>query len=159
MFLLGFCHWLAGTTIGILMRDSTYAFPIVEIFHLLSLAFFGGVVLLVDLRFLNLGFKTQPVSQVAQEFLPLTAGGVIAMSITGALLFAGGTLRYYHNPAFRLKMILFGIALFVHFGLQIGIARRGAKADVAAGWVRCGAIVSLLLWLSIGLSGRAIGYV
>jgi hypothetical protein len=157
--LLVFCHWLARTHAGIFMRDSTYAFAVVEIVHLLALAVFGGAILLVDLRFLNLAFRMQPVSQVAHELLPLTAGGVFAMFVSGLLLFLGGTVRYYHNPAFRLKIVLFVIALLFHFTVQIRTAREAPVQGNTPLWLKLSAAVSLLLWFTIGLAGRAIGYV
>lgn len=141
------------------MRDSTWDFAIVEVFHLLALAVFGGAVLLVNLRFMGLVFKTQSRSQVAREFLPLTGGGVIVMLITGFLMLANGPVRYYYNPAFRLKMVLFAFALVFHFSLQIGLARRSSGQEKDSVWLVLGAVVSLFLWLSIGLAGRAIGYV
>jgi hypothetical protein len=151
-------HWLARTHLGVFMRDSTYGFAVVEIGHLLSLAVFGGAVLMVDLRFLGFGFKSQSTSQVAQELLPLTVGGVIAMSISGVLLL-GGPVRYYHNPAFKLKMVLFFIALVFHFVLQFGIARRKNVSSTSSIGLRLGAVLSIVLWSAIGLAGRAIGYV
>jgi hypothetical protein len=159
MSLLKFCHWLGRTHLGLFMRNSTYAFAVVEIGHLLALAVFGGAILLVDLRFLGVAFKLQPVSQVARELLPLTAGGLLAMSITGFLLFMGGTMRYYHNPAFRLKMLLFVIALIFHFTLQVRVARQSNALEQSSRWLKVGSVASLLLWFTIGLAGRAIGYV
>jgi len=84
---------------------------------------------------------------------------VIAMSISGALLFMGGPVRYYHNPAFKLKMVLFFIALFFHFGLQFGIARRKEVDAISSLSLKLGAVFSVVLWSAIGLAGRAIGYV
>jgi hypothetical protein len=159
MSLLSLCHWLATSRIGILMRDSTWDFAIVEIGHLLALAIFGGAVLAVNLRFLGLGFDTQPASRVARELLPLTGAGVIVMVLSGLLLVANGPVRYYYNPAFRLKMILFVLALVFHFALQIVVARKACVPEKSSLWLRMGAAFSLLLWFSIGLAGRAIGYV
>ena len=156
MSTLSFFHWLANTTIGVAMRDSTWGFAIVEVVHLLALALFGGAVLLVDLRLLDKGFSTQPAARVARELLPITTAGVIAMLLSGALLLASGPMRYYYNPAFRIKMWLFLIAIVVHFSLHAVTARREAAVAL---WQRAGAVASLLLWLSIGLAGRAIGYV
>jgi hypothetical protein len=159
VFLLSICRWLAETHISIMMRDATYDFAIVEVGHLLALAVFGGAVLLVNLRFLDWGFKKQPASQVARELLPLTAGGVIVMLVSGLLLFLAGPVRYYHNPAFRLKVILFVIALFFHFILQVKTARQVSDRGRTSPWLKAGAVLSLLLWFMIGLAGRAIGYV
>ncbi|MGA3008981.1 MAG: DUF6644 family protein [Terracidiphilus sp.] len=159
MSLLKFCHWIGRTHLGIFMRDSTYAFAIVEICHLLALAVFGGAILLVNLRFLGVAFKLQPISLVARELLPLTGGGVVAMFISGFLLFMGGSMRYYHNPAFRLKMILFVVALVFHFFLQVRASRQSSELSLNSNLLKLGSVVSLLLWFSIGLAGRAIGYV
>ena len=38
-------------------------------------------------------------------------------------------MRYYHNPAFRLKMLLFVIALIFHFTLQVRVARRSIALE------------------------------
>ena len=141
------------------MRDSTWDFAIVEVGHLLAFAIFGGAILLVDLRFLNISFRTQPASRVARELLPLTVGGVVAMFISGFLLVANGPVRYYYNPAFRLKMVLFLFALFFHFSLQIRVARQIPSDEKNSIWLKVGAAISLVLWLSIGVAGRAIGYV
>ena len=156
MSTLALFHWLAKSTVGVAMRDSTWSFAIVEIVHLIALAIFGGAVLLVDLRLLGRIFKTQPVAQVARELLPISVGGVIVMLISGTLLVASGPMRYYYNPAFRIKMWLFLSALPVHFVLQVVSAR---KEGQEAAWQKFGAVASLLLWLSIGLAGRAIGFV
>jgi hypothetical protein len=159
MSFLAFFHWLARTQIGILMRDSTWGFASVEIGHLLAIAVFGGAILLVDLRMMGIGFKTQPISQVARELLPLTGGGVVALMISGSLLLASGPMRYYYNPAFRIKMWLFFIALIFHFILQIRAARQTCERVRPSLLQKAGAVLSLALWLSIGLAGRAIGYV
>jgi hypothetical protein len=159
MTFLAFCRWLANTSVGITMRDSTWDFAIVEVSHLLALAVFGGAVLLVDLRLLGLGFRTQPVSEVARELLPLTGGGVIVMFVSGILLLANGPVRYYFNPAFRIKMILFVLSLFLHFILQIVAARQDPEREKNSIWLKIGAALSLVLWLSVGVAGRAIGYV
>lgn len=151
-----FFHWLAKTTIGVAMRDSTWGFAIVEIVHLLALALFGGAVLLVDVRILGRGLKTQPVAQVARQFLPIAVGGVSVMLLSGVLLVASGPMRYFYNPAFRIKMWLFLAALVTHFLLQTVTARRESQVAL---WQKAGAVLSLLLWLSIGLAGRAIGFV
>jgi hypothetical protein len=158
MSLLHFFRWLAHTHIGVAMNTSTWGFAIVEVGHLIALAFFGGGVLLVDLRLMGVAFTSQPAPRVAREFLPITVAGIVAMLISGALLLASGPMRYYYNTPFRIKMWLFFIALFFHFTLQIRIARQNPELDRSTPWRRAAGGVSLLLWFSIGMAGRAIGY-
>lgn len=159
MIFLAFCRWLANTPLGVTMRDSTWDFAIVEVGHLLAMAVFGGAVLLMDLRCLGLGFRNQPAEQVARELLPLTGGGAMVMFISGILLVANGPVRYYYNPAFRIKMVLFVVAIFVHFFFQVAVARRPVQREREPAWLKLTAACSLFLWLSIGVAGRAIGYV
>jgi hypothetical protein len=158
MSLIPFLHWLGHTHIGIAMRDATWAFAIVEIVHLIALAFFGGAILFVDLRFLGIGFTSQTAPQVAREFLPITAGGVVVMIISGLLLLSSGPMRYYENTPFRIKMWLFFTALIVHFALQISVSRQVGRPTGRAFWHKTAAITSLVLWSGVGISGRAIGY-
>ncbi len=158
MSLLPFFHWLAVTHLGIAMRDSTWAFAIVEIIHLVVLAIFGGSVLFLDLRFMGLGFRSVSAPEMAREMLPITAGGAIAMFLTGFLLLISGPMRYYYNTPFRAKMVLFFSAVIFHFVLQASIARSRTQSDRATVVHRVSAVISLLLWSAVGLSGRAIGY-
>jgi hypothetical protein len=158
MSFLPLFHWLAQTHIGISMRDATWAFAIVEIVHLIALAIFGGAVLLLDLRLMGIGFTSQSASRVAREFLPITLGGIAVMFLTGTLLLASGPMRYYYNTPFRIKMWLFFFAVIVHFTLQIKVARRNRTQDRATLGQKAAGAISLLLWSSIGIAGRAIGY-
>jgi hypothetical protein len=158
---MSFIHlfsWLAHTHIALAMRDSTWAFAIVEIVHLIGLTVFGGAVLFVDLRLMGFSFGEQPVSQVARELLPVTLVGVIVMFVTGVLLLASGPMRYFYNTPFRIKMWLFFIALIFHFVLQIRVSRKKPEWNRYASALRVAGATSLLLWLSIGMAGRAIGY-
>ena len=55
--LWAFAKWMEATSLGMAIRNSQYAFPIVEFFHLAALAFIGGAVLIVDMRMLGLGLR------------------------------------------------------------------------------------------------------
>jgi hypothetical protein len=56
-------------------------------------------------------------------------------------------MKCYYHPAFRLKMVLFTVAIAFTFTLH----RRSIESRPLA-------ILSLALWLSVGLAGRAIGF-
>lgn len=158
MSFLSFFHWLAATHLGIAMRDSTWAFAIVEIVHLLSLAVFGGAILFVNMRLLGVNFTSQPAPRVMQELMPLAIGGVIVMFVTGTLLLSSGPMRYYYNTPFRFKMYLFFIALVFHFVLQARVARIDVEKFHPTALLKAAALLSMFLWAGVGVSGRAIGY-
>ena len=158
MSLLPFFHWLSITGIGVAMRDSTWAFATIEIVHLVALAIFGRAILMLDLRFLGFGFTTQPAPQVARTFLPITAVGAGIMFLSGALLLASGPMRYYYNTPFRIKMWLFFFAIIFHFILQVKVARHDPATDFATTGRKAAGALSLFLWASIAIAGRAVGY-
>ena len=127
-----------------------------EVLHVLGLVTFLAALLLVNLRLLNIGLKRQSAPLVASAAAPLVWGGLTLTVLTGTILFLSGPVRYYNNSAFVPKMILLALALLVQFTLYRKVTRDDQpKPLFAAG----SAVLSLLLWFSVGLFGRAIGYV
>jgi hypothetical protein len=112
--------------------------------HLLALAGLGGVVLLVDLGAFGLGLRRR--GMVSQLF-PIFFWSLLGMIISGVLLVAAEPIRCYYHPAFRLKMVLFAAAILFTFTLH----RRSVESKPFA-------ILSLVLWIGVGLAGRAIGF-
>ncbi len=62
-------------------------------------------------------------------------------------------MKVYYHPAFRLKMLLLALAAIFSFTAH----RRVAQSPPSA-WSKPVAVLSLMLWLSVGLAGRAIGF-
>jgi hypothetical protein len=147
MSLLPLFVWLSRTSVGIFMQQSTYAFAIVEMVHLLALALLGGTVLIADLSLFGIGFKGPKAAELARELSPWLLGSLALMVISGVLLLSEEALKCYYNPAFRLKMLFLFLAVLFYFTIH-----RRARSKVTAG-------VSLALWLSVGLAGRAIGFI
>ena len=86
---------------------------------------------------------------MAAGLAPWTSGGLLIVLITGPLLFGSDLTRYLHNPAFIVKMGLLALALAGHFTLHRTALLQSKKQKLAA-------VVSLILWSSVVLAGRAI---
>lgn len=140
-------EWLARTPFSIAMRESQWGFATVETVHLLALAALGGAILIVDLRLLR-----NPAASVAKELSPVFFGSLAVMLASGITLVAGDPMRYYYNPAFQWKMLLFITALAVHSLIQL-------RTGKSAFFLRAVAVTSLSLWVAVGLAGRAIGFI
>jgi len=82
-----FAQWSEATGLGKMIRNSQYAFPIVEFFHLAALAVIGGAVLVVDMRLLGLGLKKTSVAQLARDAQPWLTGSLIVMLVSGIALY------------------------------------------------------------------------
>jgi uncharacterized protein DUF6644 len=158
MFILHLFQWLGRTPIGIYMQQSTYAFAVVEMFHLLSLSILGGAILIVNLRVLGLGLRSQSAAGLAQELKPYLIGSLIVSVVTGILLLSEEPMKCYYNEAFRLKMLFLVLAVFFYFVIQQRLFLRDPNGGGNL-FAKLMGIVSLLLWLSVGLAGRAIGII
>lgn len=160
MFLLHMCEWVDRTPLSHLLRQSNWAFPVLDIIHTLGIVLVAGAIMLVDLRLLGAGLRGVAVSDLVGRIVPATLAGFGLMLITGALLFASEAVKMYHSPAFRIKMLLLAAA-----GLNALIFHRTVYRDVAR-WdparaparARLAGLLSLALWIAIIAAGRAIAY-
>jgi hypothetical protein len=157
MSILHLFQWFSHTSFSIFIRRSTWGFATVEMVHLLGLAALGGTILIIDLNLLGIGLRRQPPSRIARELLPLLLGSLAVMLVSGVFLVATGPLKYYYSPWFRLKMIFFFLAVTFHFALHRTLLQPKWNARPSAG-LRVAGVVSLILWLGVGLAGRAIGF-
>jgi hypothetical protein len=155
-WILAFCRWCNGSFFGHGIRDSAWLFPFVEVFHLLALGLLGGTLILVNMSLLGIRFGNVPTRELARELRPWMLGSIVVMLLSGFLLFSTEAVKMYGNWAFQLKMIFLLLALLFTLTLH----RKVIDAQqTATGLRRLTALVSLLLWLGVGLGGRAIGYV
>jgi len=158
MSLYPFFEWCDRTAIGMWIRDeSIWPFPIIETFHILALTLLFGTILIVDLRLLGMGMRRQSASMLARELRPWMYGALALILFTGTLLFLSEALRCYGNDGFRFKMVSLFLALAFHFATF----RRATMDDsrMSPGWKKLVALVSMTLWLCVGVGGRAIGFV
>lgn len=156
MSVLAIFRWCENTSLGATLRGSRWMFPVVEAGHLLALTVFGAAVLIVDLRLWNLGLRQRSVGEVAKNAQPLLLGSLVALLITGYMLFAAEALRYYYNPAFWFKMIALLFALVFTFTVRRNVILAD-EACVGPVWGKLVAVVSIALWSGVGIGGKAIG--
>ena len=156
MDLLPLFEWCEASWLGQLVRVSTWLFPVLESVHLLGLSLLGGVLLVVDLRLLNVMLRDQPVATLGRGLHPWLNRAVALMLSTGFLLFMSEAVKCYHSPAFRLKMATLPVALAFTYLVRQPVVLRDAPPHV---WrARAVAAGSILLWLTVAASGRWIGF-
>ena len=125
-----------------------------EAVHLLGLALLGGAVCIITLAALRrAGLRGMSVATLSQGLRPLLRWGFVLMTASGAMIAMAMPYKYYLNDAFRLKMALLVVAITATARLlQMG------SRPAFSGQVRALALFSGLLWLSVGFSGRLIGF-
>jgi ABC-type glycerol-3-phosphate transport system permease component len=157
MSALPFFQWAEATTLGEMIRNSPWAFAVIESLHLLGLSVVGGAVLIVDLRLLGLGLRAQPVADVARDAWPWFVGSLIVMLVTGVGLFLSEAMKCYASSAFAVKMTCLALAIVFTFTIRQRVTMAG-DGQVPAPWLKLVALVSLALWFGVGASGRWIGF-
>lgn len=148
---------LAHSALGRYMQTSVYGFAVVEAIHLLALAVLGGSVLVVDLRLLGVIFRKESARTLGRDLGRLLLCSLTIMVLTGIAMVSEEALKCYFSPAFRWKMMFLAAALLFYFTLHRRALLRADTHGLTA-WSRIAAIVSMCLWLGVGVAGRAIGF-
>jgi hypothetical protein len=149
--------WSEATALGVAIRNSQYAFPMIEYFHLAALAVIGGAILIVDMRMLGLGLRETPVAQLARDAQPWLVGSLIVMLVSGISLYTSEATKCYASPAFWIKMVALVLAVLFTFTVRKKVALADA-AHVSAATSRSVALVSVGLWFAVAWGGRWIGF-
>jgi hypothetical protein len=156
----GWTGWLEATAAATAMRQSLWLYPIVEILHILGFVILVGSAAMFDLRLLGLS-RQLPVTGMERHLLPWARVSVLVIVPTGALMFVAHATEFAGNPAFRLKLILLGLAALnaALFHLrpfrQVAAWDHGMRAPLAA---RVAAGLSLILWTGVIACGRLLAY-
>jgi hypothetical protein len=138
-----------------------WAFPILNLVHLLGLMVAAGTIVYWDLRLLGFGLRRSAVSELGRALLPWTWGGFSVMLISGLLLAWSEAGRLYSNFFFRAKVALLLLAVVNVLIFHLTIYRSVAtwdRASVTPIRARIAGALSLLLWFGLIAAGRAIGY-
>jgi hypothetical protein len=149
--------WLNDSALGAWVRDSSWAVPWVETFHLFGLAILLGVIAIIDLGLLGVAMRRQPIAEIAKPLAPYAWVSLIVMGCTGFLLFMQEAERCYSSWPFRIKMSLLATAIIFHFTVHRKLTQSD-KGGFNPRWGKLVGATSLTLWFGIALAGRAIGF-
>jgi len=148
--------WAGNTWLGTTVRDTVWAFPLIETIHLLALAVLLGSVLIVNLRVFGLGKQYSPASQMARQLEPWMLWSIVVLIASGIPMAFSEPMKCFESYSFPIKMsfMLVGIAS------QLTIQRRWVMAgDPDAGKAKLAAILSITIWTVVGAAGKGIPYV
>src|ERR1700728_3936001 len=104
--LLSLALWAQATDFFTYLRGSGYVYPSILSLHMVAIAFFGGMILMTDLRLLGWAMRSRPMAHVVDQMRVPKRIGFFLMAAFGILLFGCKAEEYYYNPFFRVKMTL-----------------------------------------------------
>lgn len=135
------------------VRTSPWAYPSLEVVHLVGLGLVFGTLWLVELRLLGVGRRLD-VGALAATALPWNLAGFALSVVSGLLLFASRAGELIANRAFLIKMGLIALA-----GVNAALLHTRGPLDPHRPGTRLQAAASLLLWVGVIACGRLIAYV
>lgn len=161
MSLFPLFQWLQARDFATTLRESSLMYPVVMTMHLASIALFGGLILMGDLRLLGLAMKNRPVTDVIGGLRVWKRIGFVIMVTCGFLLLAAKAEQYYPNPFYWLKMTFLALvgvhALVFHRSVYGNLAALD-RAPQIPGTAKVAASLSLILWIGLVCAGRWIAY-
>ena len=135
------------------LTASVWAYPALEVVHILGIALLVGNLVLLEIRVFGRG-TTLDVRALATLSLAIAGIGFSLAAASGLLMFATQAAELLTNRVFTLKMILLMLA-----GCNAAwFHGRGSldKLDALARWQM---VLSTLIWLAVIACGRWIAYV
>ncbi|HTC31842.1 MAG TPA: DUF6644 family protein [Bryobacteraceae bacterium] len=143
------------------VEQTPWVYPIIMAIHLSCIAVFGGMILMTDLRLLGLALRDQSIADVVGGLRPFKRIGFVIMVTCGLLMAGSEAPTYYPNPYFWTKMILLllvGVHALIFKPIVYDHPEELDKAPLIPVRAKVAAVLSLILWVSIPLCGRLIGY-
>ena len=159
--LLNLARWLDSQSWSTAIHESIYLYAWIETTHVITLMVFLGMLFVIDLRMLGAIFPKVPASIIAQRLDKPMMIGFAMMLITGFLLYYAIPVRTTQSLWFRIKVVLLIVA-----GINAFLFRAKMQAS-SSSWdldpmppkrMRVGAMLSLVLWAGVVITGRTIAY-
>jgi hypothetical protein len=147
--------WLARTDVATFVRNSAWAWAVLEIVHFLGLSMLLGTVGLFDLRLM--GYAKQIPPKALHRLVPVGIAGFLINMASGTLFFIASPGLYIGNIAFEIKLVLLVLAA-INVAAFYLLMRRPVLALDAGGATPLPARIigglSLAIWISVLIAGR-----
>jgi hypothetical protein len=134
------------------LRTNAYAYPTLEVLHIIGIALLLGNLVLLELRVWGAG-KALPAPDLARLTLFLAVTGFGLCALTGMLMFATQAEDLMRNRAFLIKMGLLVVAAsnaaWFHGRDSLSKLDFTAKIQILA---------SSIIWIAAIFAGRWIAY-
>lgn len=160
--LLSFAQWIQATAFFTWLRGSANTYPIIMALHMVGIAFFGGMILMTDMRLLGWAMRKHSIADVVNQFRMPKRWGLLLTATCGILMAGSKAEEYYYNAFFRAKLALFAtiiISELIFYRTVYSDPSALDRAPRTPGAAKLAAVVSIVLWTSVAVCGRGIGYI
>ena len=152
-----FFKWINDSWLSKVINDSTWVFPAIEGVHITALALLFGSILVMNLRLMGVVMRDRPLQKLSRELDAWIFCSLVVILVTGGLLFVSEAVRSFHSGPFRIKMVFLIAAVLFHYTVSRRLVR-GQEQQVSPVFCKAAGAVSIVLWMTVGFAGRAIGF-
>jgi hypothetical protein len=157
----GWLERLGASSVAGAIRESLWAYPAIEILHILGFIVLVGAAVLFDLRLIGVSRACVRVTDLERHLLPFSRGSLALVVPTGLLLFSTQPVALAASPVFLTKLALILLAGANAWIFHRGVFRGVADWDLArpSPWAaRAAGIASMALWAGVVSCGRLLAY-
>src|SRR5262245_33106043 len=153
-------QWLYDLSVVAAIRDSQWAFPILESIHIYSMIFLVALLGTFDMRLMGLAVGNQSglsISGFSKTILRWMWVPLLLNGATGTLLFATRAPEYSTNWAFVTKMGLILVGVVYHL-IILWKAVRWNELFIPTIGLKIVSCFSILIWVGVIVASRWIAY-
>jgi len=161
MDLMAIAQGIESSGLATAIRDSLYAGPFINVFHVIGVVLVFGTISIVDLRLLGFPGTTRSLSIITHDLLKWTWLGFAIAVVSGVLMFSANATTFYINNEFRLKivaLVLAGTNMLIYELITARHANMWDKDVAPPTSAKVAGALSLVFWIAVIFLGRWIGY-
>ena len=157
MDLYPFFDWLDTSLLADISKAYGGVFAVVQMFHLLGMSMLGGMVLVGDLRLLNIVMKETPSEVVIENTQKWFGIGLATMVVSGIFMSSAVSLKLYYNEMFWAKMSALAVGVVFFYFVRRPLLNNTHSA-LNPNVMKLIAVTSIAIWFTVAASGRWIGF-
>lgn len=154
-----FFEWVEASAVSVLIRESIWLYPFIEIIHIFGIVLVAGGAVLFDLQLLFA--KNQiAIEKSSYRLLTWSKRGLLIAIPSGILLFTTNATALSTDPVFGLKLSLLALAAVNAwiFHIRVYLPYRQNESFFNRNTAKTNAVASIILWMSIIACGRLLAY-
>jgi len=152
-----FFDWLDTSMLADISKAYGGVFAVVQMFHLLGMSMLGGMVLVGDLRLLNILLKDVPSELVIENTQKWFTIALAIVMTSGIFMSSAVAMKLYYNEMFWAKMTSLGLGITFVYVIRRPLLK--FKHDTLNPWtIKLVAVTSISIWFTVAAAGRWIGF-
>lgn len=157
MDLLFIFDWLDQTYLADIAKAYGGVFAVVQMFHLAALSLMGGMVLVSDLRLLNVILKDVGSDTVIANTNRYFDIALVVLFVSGIFMSSAVAHKLYYNEMFWAKMSALLVGILSVYLIRRPLLRH-LHSDINPWALRALAVSSICIWFTVAACGRWIGF-